>query len=274
MLNRSLLIAAALLLAASRASAQSADADPEPPIQDNSFLVEEAYNQEPGVVQHISNFVRDRGGAWAYSFTQEWPLDGVRDQLSYTLPLAHGGSVTGLGDVMVNYRYQWIGDGKARLAVSPRLSAILPTGSARKGLGRGGFGLQAALPASAVVVKDRLVTHTNAGVTWVPREEDAVGNRAATTSFFVGQSAVWIIRPMFNVLVEGVWTRDEFVAGRRQTRAAESAVISPGVRFGWNLPSGLQVVPGIAVPIGVGPSSGERSLFLYLSLEHSFRHRR
>jgi hypothetical protein len=26
-------------------------------IQDNSFLVEEAYNQEFGVVQHISNFV-------------------------------------------------------------------------------------------------------------------------------------------------------------------------------------------------------------------------
>ena len=26
-------------------------------IQDNSFLVEEAYNQEPGVVQHISNLL-------------------------------------------------------------------------------------------------------------------------------------------------------------------------------------------------------------------------
>jgi hypothetical protein len=30
---------------------------PEPgPIQDNSFLAEEAYNQEPGVVQHIQTF--------------------------------------------------------------------------------------------------------------------------------------------------------------------------------------------------------------------------
>jgi hypothetical protein len=28
-----------------------------PPIQDNSFLVEEAYNQNFGVVQHISSFV-------------------------------------------------------------------------------------------------------------------------------------------------------------------------------------------------------------------------
>src|SRR5262245_17587450 len=48
---------------------------PEPPIADNSFLIEEAYNQEAGVVQHISVFQRDwRSSAWAYSFTQEWPL--------------------------------------------------------------------------------------------------------------------------------------------------------------------------------------------------------
>ena len=32
------------------------DAPGEAPISDNSFLIEEAYNQEPGVVQHISNF--------------------------------------------------------------------------------------------------------------------------------------------------------------------------------------------------------------------------
>src|SRR6185312_16420034 len=52
-------------------------------IQDNSFLIEEAYNQESGVVQHISTFERADGGDWAYSFTQEWPLGGIRHQLSY-----------------------------------------------------------------------------------------------------------------------------------------------------------------------------------------------
>ena len=35
--------------------------------------------------------------------------------------------------------------------------------------------------------------------------------------------------------------------------------------------SGLQIVPGIAFRIGVGPSGGQHALFLYLSLEHSFR---
>ena len=70
-------------------------------IADNSFLIEEAYNQEAGVVQHVSTFSRpEGGGAWDYAFTQEWPLGGMRHQLSYTVPVLHAdGSGTGLGDV-------------------------------------------------------------------------------------------------------------------------------------------------------------------------------
>src|SRR5206468_3467753 len=75
------------------------------------FLMEEAYNQEPGVVQHISAFQLFRGAdSWAYSFTEEWPLFGRTHQLSYTLPIqrTHNGSAvaTGLGDIAVNYRFQ------------------------------------------------------------------------------------------------------------------------------------------------------------------------
>jgi hypothetical protein len=267
-------LAAAALAAATPLRAQTDTAAAEP-IQDNSFLVEEAYNQDPGVVQHISNFVRDRGGDWAYTLTQEWPLWGVRHQLSYTLPLAHeDGGDTGIGDVFINYRYQLVGDADAELAVSPRLSVILPTGDETKGFGNGGVGLQGAVPLSLVLVPDRLVAHSNAGVTWTPRAKDALGNEAATTSVFLAQSAVWLVRPMFNLFVEGVWTRDESVSGPDATSSGNSATISPGVRFGWNLPGGLQVVPGIALPFGVGPSRGERALFLYLSLEHPFVRRR
>ncbi|HZK78257.1 MAG TPA: hypothetical protein VFC35_05065 [Gemmatimonadaceae bacterium] len=49
-----------------------------------------------------------------------------------------------------------------------------------------------------------------------------------------------------------------------------AAQISPGVRAAFNFASGLQIVPGIAFPIGVGPSSGERGAFIYLSFEHPF----
>src|SRR6266480_3790593 len=46
-------------------------------IQDNSFLVEEAYNQEPGVVQHILNVPISFAGCEREitpSLTQEWPI--------------------------------------------------------------------------------------------------------------------------------------------------------------------------------------------------------
>jgi len=40
------------------ASQEAADEEDEIIFQGNSFLIEEAYNQEPGVVQHVFNFVR------------------------------------------------------------------------------------------------------------------------------------------------------------------------------------------------------------------------
>ena len=73
----------------------------EPPgIADNSFLIEEAYNQEFGVVQHISTFSKAiSGDGWDYSFTQEWPFNPApKSQLSYTITAVSGG-VPGAGSV-------------------------------------------------------------------------------------------------------------------------------------------------------------------------------
>lgn len=44
------------------------------PIADNSFLIEEAYNQEAGVVQHISTFeMPTRGSDWSYNCSPSRP---------------------------------------------------------------------------------------------------------------------------------------------------------------------------------------------------------
>lgn len=123
-----------------------------PVIQDNSFLVEEAYNQERGVVQHISTFSRLWNSKdWVYTFTQEWPMPGdARHQLSYTLVGAHAGafegSGAGLGDFILNYRYQLVGNGDTRTAFSPRVSMLLPSGDEAKGRGFGAKGVQVNLP--------------------------------------------------------------------------------------------------------------------------------
>ena len=58
------------------------------------------------------------------------------------------------------------------------------------------------------------------------------------------------------------------MAGPGLKSRTESFYISPGIRWAYNFSSGLQIVPGIAVPIGTGPSKGERAVFLYLSFEH------
>ncbi len=258
-----LTLAAALLLAARGLCGQA------PPIQDNSFLIEEAYNQEAGVVQHINTFLRDRDtGEWGYSFTQEWPLGGVAHQLSFTLP-AQGGSAAGrgIGDLALNYRYQLVGDGGARLAVSPRFSLLLPTGSVKEGSGAGAVGFQVNLPVS-VVLSRRWVAHWNAGATYTPSAENAAGEKAGTRNVNLGQSFIWQPTATVNLMLETVW---ESRQANGVTESEESLFLSPGIRWAVNLSNGLQIVPGVALPIGVGPSAGEKSLFLYVSFEHPFK---
>ena len=43
---------------------------------------------------------------WGGNFTQEWPVPGMTHQLSYTLLFASNGEATGIGDVLLNYRFQ------------------------------------------------------------------------------------------------------------------------------------------------------------------------
>ncbi|MGH7539187.1 MAG: transporter [Gemmatimonadales bacterium] len=250
--------------------ARAQDAEPSAPIADNSFLIEEAFNQERGVVQHISVFVWNRqADSWAYTFTQEWPFTGQRSQLSYTLPLEGAGGSARVGDVALNYRYQLAGT-ESRVAVAPRVSLVVPTGSASAGIGSGGLGVQVNLPVSAEVAS-WLVTHWNAGVTMTPSAGNGAGARAMTTGYNLGASAIWRLKPSFNVMLEVAWAHTEAVVGSGVTASEREVLVSPGVRWAHNLPGGLQIVPGLAVPIGVGPSRASDGVLVYLSFEHPFR---
>jgi len=73
------------------------------------------------------------------------------------------------------------------------------------------------------------------------------------------------------VLLESVWNNTADVTGVRQTRRENEVLINPGVRWAHNFKNALQIVPGVAFPIGVGPSRGERGVFFYLSFEHPFK---
>ena len=243
-------------------------------IQDNSFLVEEAYNQEAGVVQHISTFQGRRGSSdFDFAFTEEWPIGSIRHQLSYDIPVARIGSRTGLGDVGINYRYQLLGDGSTRLAFAPRLTVILPTGDWKRGHGSGGAGAEMNLPVS-YVLSSSLVTHLNLGAAGIPSARNSVGDKAGTFEVSAAQSTIFTASSIIQPMLEIVYSRGSEVVGKDRTVTEESFVVAPGFRAAINLKSGLQIVPGFSVPVGVGPSDGERGFFLYLSFEHAFKRQR
>src|SRR6185369_18082681 len=98
---------------------------------------------------------------WIYTFTEELPIKTIKHQFSFTIPalsLGDGPRQGGLGDVALNYRYQLVGNGDTKVAVTPRFSFLLPTGDSKKETGNGSLGYQVELAASVELSK-RFVTH-------------------------------------------------------------------------------------------------------------------
>lgn len=243
--------------------------------QDNSFFIEEAYNQEPNVVQHITTYNRFWSSRDAIAtFVQEWPVpEHARHQLSYTLTgMSAGGfpgSGPGLGDIGLNYRYQVLGGSEARVAFAPRFSVLLPSGQARLGRGSGGIGFQGSLPVSIVLAR-RWVSHWNVGTTLIHSARNELGEHAAMIGYNLGQSVIFLAHSRFHLMLETIWNGTESVVAAGHTQRMHTLIMSPGVRWAYNLSHGLQIVPGVAAPVGVGPSAGEKGLVLYLSFEHPF----
>ena len=241
-------------------------------VQDNSFLIEEAYNQEAGVVQHIFNLSRSvtrlpgpDDKQWLMTFTQEWPMGSMDHQFSYTLPYSYmesgGQSAHGVGDIFINYRYQVATETATRPAFAPRFSLIVPTGDEGKGLGDGTVGYQINLPLSKVV-SDRWTLHANAGLTFLP---DVQGEDLL--SFNLGGSAIFAVNRRLNLMLETVANFDDQAGGKREA----SVIISPGVRYAFNFKNDAQVVIGLAAPIGVSAAAPDYGVFLYFSVEHFFK---
>lgn len=240
-------------------------------IQDNSFLVEEAYNQEEGVVQHINAFQYMRKSReWQYTFTQEWPIFSQTHQFSYSIPVVHksdNSGSTGLGDVALNYRYQLVL--RDEVAVAPRVSLLTPSGDYRRGMGSDAWGYQVNLPVS-LTLSDKLVSHFNLGVTYVPESREPNGGKADTVAYNAGASLIYGLVPGLDLMLEGVWYGAEKVIAANSTERENTFLLNPGFRFAIDFKSGLQVVPGIAFPIGFDAARDDYGVFLYLSFEHPF----
>jgi hypothetical protein len=256
------LVAGPALLRADEGAAAEAE---EKKIRDNLFLLEEAYNQDPGVIQHIQTYQRGNG-SWAYVFTDEWPVPGERHQLSLTVPVLSGAPAAGahVGDVLLNYRLQAFNkDGRA---CAPRLSLVLPTGDAEQGSGQGGLGIQTSLPVS-LELHPHWVLHLNAGFTYVPRALDAVQDeRWGALDTTVGAALVWLPVYRVNGVLEALHQSSK--AGPLASREG-TVTLNPGIRMAFDFKSGLQIVPGFSVPIEFSGGTHHTSVLLYLSFEHT-----
>lgn len=257
-----------ILLCGSFLTPASGEGDPRPAavIQDNSCLVEEAYNQEPGVVQHIT-CTRRQGRDWSFNFTQEWPVGSQDHQFSYTIPYLwlrnEGRRTQGVSDVFLNYRYQALYETNTTPAIAPRLSLILPSGSVDKDLGNGSLGYQVLIPFSKIV-SDRVTLHANAGVTSF---FDVQGHQP--TSYVIGASGIYAVTRDFNLMLESLGEWNEGVTSAGEIERERSFTISPGFRYAFNLSAG-QLVLGAGLPVRLTKGSApDYGMFFYLSFEHS-----
>ncbi len=234
-------------------------------LQDNSFFIEEAYNQEEGVVQHIFTGTGNSGSVFSEaSFTQEWPVGGQTHQLSYTIPYflrSTTPSTHGVGDILLNYRYQAVNTNG--LAIAPRLSLILSTGDETQGFGHGTAGMQYNLPVSKRW-SNEFITHANVEFTWLP---DVVSGSVAATqmTYVTGMSGIFLVNKNFNIMAEILFSSTTF----GNFPAANEFTLSPGVRYAIDIGE-VQIVPGLAFPLYFHNGGQENGIFFYLSFEHPF----
>lgn len=217
-------------------------------ILDNSFLVEEAFNQDAGIFQNIFVFTRSQAGVWQGSFTQEWPVMSIRHQVSFAMPFAYEEGEGSAGDLALNYRFQLWEESGSRPAFAPRITVLLPTSADHDRVG-----WQLNFPFSKQLAG--VYFHANAGGTF-----DENGN----TPFLAG-SAIVALAPMFNVMFEALVQSAPGDGDEREV----VRIFSPGLRVGWNF-GDTQLVAGVAVPVTRG-AQRDTAVLGYLSYELPFK---
>jgi len=256
------------------------------------FLIEEAYNQEKGVAQHIFNWFprwdHKNGEERRFSFlyVMELPVGGETHQFSFTpMNFEHyvdepdGGPVDeegGWGDTFLNYRYQLTTDDDCgwRPAIAPRFSLILPTGDEDRGFGTGEVGYQFNLPISKEL--ERFAWHFNAGTTYFPNVSAELANGGHSSSqelhgYHVGGSVIWLASYDVNFLLELISLWDEELDDAGNIDDKTTVLLNPGVRAALFTADELQWVVGTGLPIGLSDDAPDIGVLFYMSVEHVFR---
>lgn len=264
----------------------------QPYLEDNSMLIDEAFNQEAGIIQHISNMVVSNK-ALNYSYTQEIPLVGHKHQLSFafsyvwlkkaghlTKPMGIPVLTNGFGDILLSYHPLIAGKHKWALVV-PRITIIVPTGNAPSGLGNGGWGSQLNVAVTKRFSK-KITAHTNTGYTYVIHADHyiyestgAPANRyeGNITSVNMGASLVWLAHKKMHLLAEYIFSCEKRIGDDGRLVNGQLMTVNPGIRYAFDVGK-VQIVPGAGIPVNFSNGAFEGTgTFLYLSVEPCYNMR-
>lgn len=80
---------------------------------------------------------------------------------------------------------------------------------------------------------------------------------------------IYNLTPKTNLLCEFVMNNNEVVIGEDSTASEASYYIVPGIRSAFQMGSDTEVVPGLGLLLGAGPTDTdhEMGVFVYLSIE-------
>ena len=181
-----------------------------------------------------------------------------------------GERVSGVGDILLNYRYQLLEEGDMKPAFAPRFSLILPTGSRDKGTGDNVVGYQWNLPFSKKL-GDLFAAHANFGLTYQPHVrallDSSTGQlspKRSLVSFNLGASAIYAVLPRFHLMLEWLGNFEDGINdnGRRERNFVP--IIAPGFRAAVVNEEKLHIVAGAAAPIGLNRNAPNYGALLYL----------
>jgi hypothetical protein len=220
-----------------------------------------------------------------YGLTDRWEFD-------FVLPAA--GSRTridgrtvmsnyAIADGLVGMRYQFLSEGRARVALAMGPQVIFPSGSVRRGTGNGSTGYAWDMAAS----KDwrgPLFLYTTFNYHVFPWAADTT---PGSPRRFLLQGAAWatalgiqaVERPLrgrkhdLHVLLEagGAWDQEvEPGATIGQRRGKLFWAVSPGVRYGFMTSRRTLAEIGVALPLGLGPNGPKHSIIIQFQYEIYF----
>ena len=174
-------------------------------IADNSFLVEEAFNQERGHLPEHLRRARGRAATGRRPSRRNGRSSRRRTSSRTRVAVSRWRTTFGFGDMLLNYRYQALEEGPGRPAFSPRVSLDPADRERRNGLGDGSR--PAGQPAVQQAARRRLLAlerRASPGCRAPRRGPAGDDDRADLLSPFLAGSAIYALRPMFHLMLENV----------------------------------------------------------------------